>query len=169
VINHFVSPKGLFELRFCCEYGCNRDVILFFLISKLVHVCFVHINITFPAAVCAYFNMARGRETIRQACCNWCRSSYYWKQKTYKAVCGYVDYFTCCSLSQNSRCRVLRTNDNTSALMQSLRPGWPGDRILVGARFSALVHIGPGAHPVSCAVGTGSFPGVKRPGRGVYH
>ena len=31
----------------------------------------------------------------------------------------------------------------------------------VGARFSATVQPGPGAHPASCTVGTGSFPGVK--------
>jgi len=31
----------------------------------------------------------------------------------------------------------------------------------VGARFSALVQIGPGAHPASCTMGTGSFAGVK--------
>jgi len=30
-----------------------------------------------------------------------------------------------------------------------------------GARFSAPVHTGPGAHTVSCTMGTGSFPGVK--------
>ena len=35
-----------------------------------------------------------------------------------------------------------------------------------GARFSAAVQTGPGAHPASCTMGTGSFPGVKR-GRGV--
>ena len=35
-----------------------------------------------------------------------------------------------------------------------------------GARFSAPVQIGPGAHPASCTMGTGSFPGVKS-GRGV--
>ena len=29
------------------------------------------------------------------------------------------------------------------------------------ARFSAPVETGPGAHPASCAMGTGSFPGVK--------
>jgi hypothetical protein len=34
----------------------------------------------------------------------------------------------------------------------------------VGARFSAPVQTGPGAHPASCTMGTGSFPGVKRPG-----
>jgi len=31
----------------------------------------------------------------------------------------------------------------------------------LGARFSAPVHCGPAAHPASCTMGTGSFPGVK--------
>ena len=31
------------------------------------------------------------------------------------------------------------------------------------------VQTGPGVHPACCAVGTGSFPGVKRPGRGADH
>ena len=35
-----------------------------------------------------------------------------------------------------------------------------------GARFSSPVHTGPGAHPVSCTMGNGSFPAV-RSGRGV--
>ena len=34
-----------------------------------------------------------------------------------------------------------------------------------GARFSAPVQTGPGANPASYAMGTGYFPGVKRPGR----
>ena len=38
-----------------------------------------------------------------------------------------------------------------------------------GARFSAPVQTGPGAHPASYTMGTKSFPGVKRPGRGVNH
>jgi len=42
----------------------------------------------------------------------------------------------------------------------------PGIESRWGARFSALVQTGPRAHPVSCATGTGSFPGVKC-GRGV--
>jgi len=29
----------------------------------------------------------------------------------------------------------------------------------LGARFSAPVQTGPGAHPASCTMGTGSFPG----------
>jgi hypothetical protein len=36
-----------------------------------------------------------------------------------------------------------------------------------GARFSATVKTGPVAHPASYTMGTWSFPGVKRPGRGV--
>jgi len=39
----------------------------------------------------------------------------------------------------------------------------------VGARFSAPVQTGPEAHPASYTMGTGSFLGVKRPGRGVDH
>ena len=37
------------------------------------------------------------------------------------------------------------------------------------ARFSAPVHTGPGAHPASYTMGAGSFPWVKRPGRGADH
>jgi hypothetical protein len=35
-----------------------------------------------------------------------------------------------------------------------------------GTKFSATVRTGPGAHPASSTMGTGSFPGVKRPWRG---
>jgi hypothetical protein len=38
-----------------------------------------------------------------------------------------------------------------------------------GGRFSALVQTCPGAHPASYTMGTGSFPGINRPGRGVDH
>jgi hypothetical protein len=50
-----------------------------------------------------------------------------------------------------------------------LRAGRSGDRIPVGARFFAHVQTGPEAHPASCTMGTGSFLGVKRPGRGADH
>jgi hypothetical protein len=38
-----------------------------------------------------------------------------------------------------------------------------------GARFFAHVQTGPGVHPASCTMGTGSSPGVKRPGRDADH
>ena len=42
----------------------------------------------------------------------------------------------------------------------------PGFESRWGARFSAPVQAGPGAHPASRTMGTGSFPGGKeRPGR----
>jgi hypothetical protein len=50
-----------------------------------------------------------------------------------------------------------------------LRAGRSGDRIPVEARFFAHVQTGHGAHPASCTIGTGSFPGVKRSGRGAVH
>jgi hypothetical protein len=42
-------------------------------------------------------------------------------------------------------------------------------KIPVGARFFVPVQTGPEAHPAFCIMGTGSFPGVKQPGRGVDH
>jgi hypothetical protein len=42
----------------------------------------------------------------------------------------------------------------------------PGIESWWGARFSAPVQTGPGAHPASCTMATGSFPGVKS-GRGL--
>ena len=51
-----------------------------------------------------------------------------------------------------------------------LRAAESGDRIPVGARFSAPVLSGPGAHLASHKMGTGYLPrGVKRQGRGVNH
>jgi hypothetical protein len=39
----------------------------------------------------------------------------------------------------------------------------------IESRFFAYVQTGPGSHPASCTMGTGSFPGVKRKGRGADH
>jgi len=39
----------------------------------------------------------------------------------------------------------------------------------VKARFTAAVQTGPGAHLASYTLGTGSFPGIKQPGRGLDH
>jgi len=42
-----------------------------------------------------------------------------------------------------------------------LRARGSGDRIPMGARLSAPVQTGPVAHPASCTMDTGSFPGLK--------
>ena len=69
-----------------------------------------------------------------------CRKSRYTYVK--------VSYFSC------STCYVL---------------GGLGIETRWGARHSAPIQIGRGAHPASCTLGSGSFPGVKQPGRGVDH
>jgi len=74
--------------------------------------------------------------------------------------------------------RVLRVPDDSSRseifeLIVPVEPlcllldGRSGDRIPAEARISAPVQTGPGVHPASYTMGTGSFPEVKRPGRGV--
>jgi hypothetical protein len=52
-----------------------------------------------------------------------------------------------------------------------LATGWKvrGSNPGGGGRYFAHVQTGPVAHPASYTTGTGSFPGVKRPGRGADH
>jgi hypothetical protein len=53
------------------------------------------------------------------------------------------------------------TTQCKSRYSDSLQAGRSGDRIPVGARFSAPIQTGHGAHPASYTIGTGSFPGVE--------
>jgi hypothetical protein len=50
-----------------------------------------------------------------------------------------------------------------------LRAGRSEIESRLGTRFSAPAQTSPGAHPARCTMGTGYFPGVKRPRRGVDH
>jgi hypothetical protein len=61
--------------------------------------------------------------------------------------------------------------DRDSSIGIATRYGRDGPRIESrwGARFSAPVQNVPGSHPVSYTMDTGSYTGVKRPGRGVDH
>jgi hypothetical protein len=45
----------------------------------------------------------------------------------------------------------------------------PGIEFRWKPRFSTPVQTGPEARPASCTMGTWTFPGVQRPGRGVDH
>ena len=47
--------------------------------------------------------------------------------------------------------------------------GRSGDRIPVKKNIFRPMQVGPGAHPASYTMGTRSFLGVKRPGRGLDH
>jgi hypothetical protein len=66
---------------------------------------------------------------------------------------------------------IIRTLGRDSSVVIVTRYGLDGQGIETGggARFSAPVQTGAGAHPSSYTMGTESFPGVKRPGRDVGH
>ena len=86
---------------------------------------------------------------------------YVRRQWTYSTTALIYVYHTCPFLycGPGYHCRY----------SDSLRAGRPVDRIPVGARFSAPVQTDTGANPASYTMDTGSFPGVKRPLRGVEH
>jgi hypothetical protein len=65
---------------------------------------------------------------------------------------------TCLLIRQQS---VVSGPGSSVGIATELRAGRSGDRIPVGARFSAPVQTGPGVHLTSCTMGTGSFPGVE--------
>jgi hypothetical protein len=50
-----------------------------------------------------------------------------------------------------------------------LQAGWSLNRIPVGTRTSLPIQFDPGAHPASYTMGTGLFPGLKRPERAINH
>ena len=57
---------------------------------------------------------------------------------------------------------------NSAVIATRYRLGGPGIESQWGG-ISAPIQTGPGAHPASYTMGTGSFPEVKQPGRGVDH
>jgi hypothetical protein len=56
--------------------------------------------------------------------------------------------------------------DSSVGIVTDYGLGGPGIESRWEARFYAPVQTGPGAHPAPYTMGTESFPGVKRPGRG---
>jgi hypothetical protein len=66
-------------------------------------------------------------------------------------------------------CAYVRGRDSSVGIATHYRLDGPGIESRWGARFFAPTQTGPGAHPASYTMGTGSFPGVNQPGRGVDH
>jgi hypothetical protein len=75
----------------------------------------------------------------------------------------------CHSLPATKHDTVAKSPSLGSRYSDLLRAGRSKDRIPLGARFSSPVQMGPGTHPACCTKFSGSFLGVKRPGRGVEH
>jgi hypothetical protein len=116
-----------------------------------------------PGVICLLFHTAANNYKISSACITQARKSIL---KTPSALEKNTQY----------RCLFLRAINKvlTHIIMRAelrrgysdyLRAGRSGDRNPVEARFSAPVQTGPGAHPDSCTMGTGSFLGKERPGR----
>jgi hypothetical protein len=64
---------------------------------------------------------------------------------------------------------VLGRGDSSVGIATGYGLDGPGIESRWGAKFFAHVQTGPGIHPASCTMGTRSFPGAKRPGRGADH
>ena len=63
-----------------------------------------------------------------------------------------------------ANCTAVVGQDSTVGIATRYGLDGPGIESRWGARFSAPVQTGPGAHPASYTMGTGSFPGGKAAG-----
>ena len=59
------------------------------------------------------------------------------------------------------RLLIIRGPESSVGIAAGYGLNGPGIESRWGARFSAPVQTGPGAHPAFCTMGTGAFPGVK--------
>ena len=100
--------------------------------------------------------------------------------RAYRSVFKFLDnlgrvmqllYLCCSSYTLHPACFELRLRQLLpSSTSETWTTGWtvrgsnPG-----GSRISAPIQTGPGAHPASYTMGTGSFPEVKHPGRDDDH
>jgi hypothetical protein len=72
------------------------------------------------------------------------------------------------NISVNANINIVAC-DSSVGIATCYRLDGPGSNPGRGAKFSAPVQTGPEAHSASYTMGTGFFPRVKRPGRGVEH
>ena len=81
--------------------------------------------------------------------------------------CGHDNKFASLFSSYTTSLLFRVGRESAVGVATTLRAGRSEDRIPMGARFSAPAL--PSGPPSLCTMGTGSFPGLKRPWRGVDH
>ena len=81
----------------------------------------------------------------------------------------YICFYCCSVIYFSLPVTVYWGWDSSVGVATSYGLDGPGIESRWEARFSTPVQTGPGAHPAFCATNNGSFPGVKRSGRGVDH
>ena len=84
-------------------------------------------------------------------------------------VCMYVYMYVCMYVCVYVCIVIIVGRNSAVGIATRYGMGGPGIESRWGVRFSAPVQTDPGAHRASYTIGTGSFPGVKWPGRGVDH
>ena len=72
-----------------------------------------------------------------------------------------VAFHIFCNLLFSDRLIIIRGPGSSVGIATGCGLDGPGIESRLGARFSALVQTGPGAHPASCTMGIWSFPEVK--------
>ena len=77
--------------------------------------------------------------------------------------------FCVCAITDLYSSQLCRSRDCVVGIATRYGLEVPGIESRWGTRSSAPVQTDPGAHPPFHKMGTKSFPGVKRPGRGVDH
>jgi hypothetical protein len=80
-----------------------------------------------------------------------------------------VTYTACILILTNATANNITGRDSSVGIATGYGLDGPGIGSRWGARFLLHVQTGPRAHPAYCTMGTGSFPGVKRPGPGADH
>jgi len=99
--------------------------------------------------------------------CN--RTKFIYQDELAPGICApwhnIINFFQCLKSVSNKYNAPSVWRDVSVGITTRYGLDGPGIESRWEARYSASVQTGPRAHPASCTMGSGSFPGVKRSGR----
>jgi hypothetical protein len=141
-VGHKPSLWRLFASILCPENGSSRNQLQVFTLFQFYSF---HPHLVLP-------KILNTQVLLLKICSHF---SYFLRMLFDHKVMSFMPYKTFVKV------QIIMWAEERSRYSSWLWAGRTGDRIPVGARFSAPVQTGPGAHPASCKMGTGSFPRVK--------